>query len=49
MSISEIIETNFTKKEEILDLINDTKFFFKYMEIINPISFKIIPEISNNS
>ena len=49
MSISEIIETNFTKKEEILDLINNTKFFFKYIDIINPISFKFIPEISNNS
>ena len=49
MSISDKIETNFTNKEEILNLINNTKFFFKFIEIIEPISYKFIPEISNNS
>tara|TARA_B100000524_G_scaffold347880_1_gene250819 strand:- start:3243 stop:3707 length:465 start_codon:yes stop_codon:yes gene_type:complete len=49
MSISDIIETNFTKKEEILNLISNTRFFLKYMKIINPIYYKFIPEISNNS
>ena len=49
MSILDIIETNFTKKEEILSLINNTNFFFKYLKIIKPISSKFTPEISNNS
>jgi hypothetical protein len=49
MSITDIIETKFMSKEELLKIINNTKFFYKYMDIIEPLSLLFIPEINDNS
>ena len=48
MPIHDIIETKFKEIDDLLDIINNSNFFYKYIEIINPINFKFIPEISRN-
>ena len=48
MSVHDIIETEFKKIDNLLEIINNSDFFYKYIEIIEPINFKFIPEISKN-
>ena len=48
MSVHDIIETEFKTIDNLLEIINNSDFFYKYMEIIDPIYFKFIPETSKN-
>ena len=48
MCIYDVIETKFKNKKDLLEIINNSNFFLKYIEIINPISYKFIPKLSKN-
>lgn len=48
MCIHDIIKTNFKTSNQLLDKINNSDFFYKYIEIINPITYNFIPKIARN-
>lgn len=48
MSIYDTIETSFKKPDELYKKINNSNFFFNYMNIINAENFKIVPNLKKN-
>lgn len=48
MCIHDIIKTNYKTSNQLLNKINNSDFFYKYMEIIDPITFSFIPKIARN-
>ena len=48
MCIHDIIKTNYKTSNQLLNKINNSDFFYKYMEIINPITFSFLPKIARN-